>query len=72
MRLPIGIPSAQKINDSIFKKKWPRNESNAKDDPYETLAFAYNKEMDQLVETNTTTSKVEDEDSSTCIDVEMM
>jgi hypothetical protein len=61
----------KKINDSIFKKKWPKNESNAKDDPYETLAFAYNKEMDQLVEANTITSKVEEEDSTTCIDAKM-
>jgi hypothetical protein len=71
MRLPIGIPSAPKKNDSIFKKKWPKNESNAEDDPYEILAFAYNKEMYQLVEANTITSKVEEEDPATCIDAEM-
>jgi hypothetical protein len=48
----------KKISDSIFKRKWPRNESNIEDYPYETLAFAYNKEMDQLVEANTTICEV--------------
>jgi hypothetical protein len=38
-----------KINDSILKKKWPRNELDVMDNPYETLALAYNREMDQLV-----------------------
>ncbi len=62
----------KKISDSIFKKKWPKNESNIEDYPYETLAFAYNKEMDQLVEANTIASKVEEEDSTTCVDAKMI
>jgi hypothetical protein len=36
----------KKISDSILKKKWPRNKSDAKDNPYETLTFAYIMEMD--------------------------
>jgi len=36
----------QKVSKSIFKKKWPRNDSNVKDNPYEATIFAYNKEMD--------------------------
>ncbi len=36
MWLPIGILNAQKKSDSILEKKWPRNKSNAEDDPYET------------------------------------
>jgi hypothetical protein len=42
----LGFHAPNKINDSNVKKKWPRNESNVKDDPYETPTFAYNKEMD--------------------------
>jgi len=68
----LGFQVPKKINDSILEKKWRRNESNAKDDPYETLAFAYIKEMDQLVEANTITNKVEEEDSIICVDAKMM
>jgi len=46
VQLPIRIPSALKKSDSILEKKWPRNELNAKDNPYEAPTFAYNKEMD--------------------------
>jgi hypothetical protein len=35
-----------------------RNYLNVKDDPYEAIIFAYNKEMDQLVEANTTICEV--------------
>jgi hypothetical protein len=35
----------QKVSKSILEKKWPRNDSNVKDDPYEATIFAYNKEM---------------------------
>ncbi len=37
-----------------------------KDDPYEAPFFAYNKEMDQLVEANTTICEVEEEQFGTC------
>jgi hypothetical protein len=36
---------AKKINNSILEKKWPRDNSNAKDDPYETPVLAYSKEV---------------------------
>jgi hypothetical protein len=36
----------QKVSKSILEKKWPINDSNVKDDPYEATIFAYNKEMD--------------------------
>jgi hypothetical protein len=46
MRLLVKIPSTQKKSDSILEKKWPRNESNVEDNPYEAPTLAYNKEMD--------------------------
>jgi hypothetical protein len=67
----LGFQAPKKINNSILEKKWPINESDAKDNPYAT--FAYNKEMDQLVEANAITSEVEEEeDSIAFVDVEMM
>jgi len=42
----LGFQEPKKIGDSILKKKWPRNNLDIKDDPYETLIFTYNKEMD--------------------------
>jgi hypothetical protein len=36
----------KKIRDSILEKKWPRNDWDVKDDPYETPKLAYNREMD--------------------------
>ncbi len=61
MQLLVKIPTTQKKNDSIAEKKWPRNKSNVEDNPYQTLASAYSKEMDQLVE----------EDSIACADAKM-
>jgi hypothetical protein len=37
----------KKVNKSILEKKWPKNDLNVKGDPYETIVFAYNREMDQ-------------------------
>ncbi len=68
----LRFQTPKKINDSIFFFKWPRNESNAKDDLYETSTFAYNREMDQLVEANTIINEVEEEDSIECVNVKMM
>ncbi len=56
MQLLAGIPSSQKLNNSILEKKWPRNDLNVEDDPYETLILVYRKVMDQLVEANTINS----------------
>ncbi len=67
----LGFQLLKKINNSILEKKQPRNESNEKDDPYETPTLAYNMEMDQLVEANTNTSQVEEEDSTTCTNVKL-
>jgi len=46
VRLPTLGFQAPKKKDSRLEKKWPKNESNGEDDPYETHALAYNKEMD--------------------------
>jgi hypothetical protein len=46
VRLPTRFPSSQKISDSILEKKWPINDSDAKDYAYETPIFVYSKEMD--------------------------
>jgi hypothetical protein len=66
VRLLARVQCAQKINDSILKKNWPKNDANAKDDPHEALVVAYNREMDQLMEANTISSEVEEEDCETC------
>jgi hypothetical protein len=50
----------------FYLKKLPRNDWNAKDDPYETLKLACNREMDQLVETNTSSNDMEEEDFVAC------
>jgi hypothetical protein len=46
MRLLAWIPSVKKKGNFILLKIWPRNDSNAKDDPYETPMFVYSKNMD--------------------------
>jgi hypothetical protein len=51
--------------NSILEKNWPRNDTNIKDDPYEAPIFAYSREMDQLMEASTISSKVEEEDYET-------
>jgi len=53
MRFFWGFEMSMKINDLVLKKRWPRNNTDAKDDPYETPTFAYDREMDQLMVTNT-------------------
>jgi len=39
------IPSGQKNKQFNIGKKWQRDNTNAKDDPYETLVLAYSKEV---------------------------
>ncbi len=46
MRLLARIPNSQKLNNSILEKKWPRNDLDVEDDPYEALVLVYNKVMD--------------------------
>ncbi len=45
---------------------------NVKDDPYEAPILAYNREIDQLMEANTISSEVDEEDPTTCPNGEMM
>lgn len=68
MQLLVGIPSGQKNKRFNIGKKWSRNNSNAKDDPYETQVLAYSKELNQLVEANTIISEVEEDDFVVCVD----
>jgi hypothetical protein len=62
----------QKVSKSILEKKRLRNDSNVKDDQYEATIFAYNKEMNHLVEANTISSNVKEEDFTTCLDAQKM
>ncbi len=55
----MGFQTSKKINDLVLEKKWPRNNTNAKDDPYETPTLAYNREVDQLVVANIVNIEVE-------------
>jgi len=66
MQLLIRILSAPPKKNLFLENKWLKDNSNVKDDPYETPIFAYNKEMDQLMEANIISSNVEEEDSTTC------
>ncbi len=52
----LGFQALKKISDSILEKKWSRNNLIAEDDPYEALVFVYNKEMDQVMVANITSS----------------
>jgi len=52
---------SRKINDLVLEKRWLRNNTDVEDDPYETPTLAYNREMDQLVVTNTFNNEVEEE-----------
>jgi hypothetical protein len=62
----------KKINDSIFFFKWPIDDLNAKDDPYEAPILAYNREIDKLMAANIVSSEVDKEDSATFPNGEMM
>jgi hypothetical protein len=49
VHLLIGIPSTQKGKQfNHNKKKWPKNDLDAKNDPYEVIVLTYNREMNQL------------------------
>jgi hypothetical protein len=52
---------SKKINHSVLEKRWPRHDTNAENDPYETPTLAYNREMDQLVVANTVNNEMEEE-----------
>ncbi len=58
----VGFQASRKINDSILEKIWLKNNTDAKDDPYQTLALSNNKEMDQLMVANTINNEVNVED----------
>ncbi len=58
----LGFQVSKKKNDSILEKRWPRNDTNIENDPYQTHALAYNREMDQLVRANIVSNEVDEED----------
>jgi hypothetical protein len=63
------IPSRMLNKWINLQKNWPRNISNIKDDPYESLVFAYSIKMDQLVPISSiTTSKLEEPNSPTYLE----
>jgi len=66
VRLPPRILGGQK--EFNIKKKWPKNNSNIEEYPYEATVLAYNREMDQPVEINTITCEVEEDDFGACPD----
>ncbi len=45
---------------------------NAEDDPYEVVILAYNREINQLMESNTISNEVDEEDFATRPNGEMM
>jgi hypothetical protein len=57
----LGFQASKKISDSFLENKWPKNDTYAKDDPYETPTFTYNRETDQLMVANTINNEVEKE-----------
>jgi hypothetical protein len=42
----LGFQASRKISYLVLEKKWPRNDTDVKDDPYQTPTFFYDKEMD--------------------------
>lgn len=64
VQLPPRILGGQK--EFNIKKKWPKNNSNIEEYPYEATVLAYNREMDQPVEINTITCEVEEDDFGAC------
>jgi len=66
----LGFQTSKK-NDSILKRKWPRNEPDIKDDPYEAPVLACKMEMDQLTKANTISNETEEKDFTTCPNGEM-
>jgi hypothetical protein len=58
----VGFQTSRKINNSILKKRWPKNNTDAKDDPYQTPTLSYNREMDQLMVANTINNEVDAKD----------
>ncbi len=61
-----------KKNNSILEENCPKNDANAKDDPYEAPKLTYNIKMVQLMEANTISNEVEEENCETCWDGGMM
>ncbi len=57
----MGFQASKKINDLVLEKRWPRNNIDTEDDPYETQTLAYNREMNQLVVANMFNNEVEKE-----------
>ncbi len=51
-----------------WKKKQPKHNLDVKEYPYEAPVLVYNREMDQLVEINTITREVKEDDFGACAD----
>jgi len=66
----LGFQTSKK-NDSILERKWPRNEPDIKDDPYEAPVLACEMEMDQLTKANTISYETEEKDFTACPNGEM-
>jgi hypothetical protein len=61
MRLISRVQCTPKNKRFNLREKLAKKDTNVKDDPYETPIFTYNKEMDQLMEVNIISSKVEED-----------
>jgi hypothetical protein len=48
----LGFQAKRKINESILLQKWQRNNFDAKNNAYETTIFAYSRNLDLLISTN--------------------
>jgi hypothetical protein len=55
----LGFQASRKINNLGLEKRWPQNNTGAKDDPYKTPTLVHNWEMDQLVVANTFNNEME-------------
>jgi hypothetical protein len=66
VRLPTRIPSGQKKIQ--YWKKNGQKKLDVQEYPYEAPLLVYNREMDQLVEINTITRAVKEDDFGACAD----
>jgi hypothetical protein len=63
MQLSYGISNVQENKQFNPRKRWPKNDTNVEDDPYETPTLAYNREMDQLMEEENVPEPYDEEES---------
>jgi hypothetical protein len=60
----LGFQVGRRISESILLQKWQKNASNVEDDAYETLIFAYNKELDLPILTGCITKRYVEKEGS--------